>query len=166
MTNILTIFQKIKKGLSYFYYPYKKIFESSKTFRFNGKTYNYFYHLYNATWRSERAIEVPIVMDFINDSQNKDILELGNVLSHYFSFEHDILDKYDKSKKVIRQDVVNFNPTKKYDLIVSISTLEHIGRDENPKDETKIEKTIEILKKCRNLKEKLLLLFLKDIIEN
>ena len=148
MTNRLTLFQKIRKGLSYFYYPYKKIFKSSETFEFQGKKLNYFFHLYNATCRSERAIEVPIIMDIINNNKSKTILELGNVLSHYYSFEHDILDKYDKSRKVIRQDVVDFKSTKKYDLIVSISTIEHIGWDESPRDDTKIEKTIKALEDC------------------
>jgi len=148
MTNRLTIFQKISKGLSYIYYPYKKLFKSSETFEFHGKKYNYFNHLYNATWRNERAVEVPIIMDIINGNPDKEILELGNVLSHYYSFKHDILDKYDRHKKVIKQDIVNFRTAKKYDLIVSISTIEHIGWDEDPRDETKIEKTIEVLKNC------------------
>ncbi|MEA2098381.1 MAG: hypothetical protein U9P70_04910 [Patescibacteria group bacterium] len=159
MTNRLTIFQKIRKGLSYVYYPYKKLFKSSETFEFQGKKYNYFFHLYNATWRSERAVEVPIVMEIVKNNLGKEILELGNVLSHYFPFEHDILDKYDKSKKVIRQDVEDFKPTKKYDLIVSISTIEHIGWDESPRDNTKIEKSINVLKNCLNPNGKIVITF-------
>ncbi len=37
MTNRLTLFQKIRKGLSYFYYPYNKLFRSSETFEFQEK---------------------------------------------------------------------------------------------------------------------------------
>ncbi len=60
------------------------------------------------------------------------ILEVGNVLSHYFSFKHDIVDKYEKAEGVVNKDITNFQTTKKYDLIISISTLEHVGWDENP----------------------------------
>jgi cyclopropane fatty-acyl-phospholipid synthase-like methyltransferase len=44
---------------------------------------------------------------------------------------------------VINEDVVNFKSKKKYDLIVSISTLEHVGWDEKP---MKIPRAIENLK--------------------
>ena len=74
------------------------------------------------------------------------ILEVGNVLSHYFSVNHDILDKYEKAYGVINQDVINFQPAKKYDLIVSISTLEHVGWDESPREPMKILQAIENLK--------------------
>lgn len=63
---------------------------------------------------------------------------MGNVLSNYFSVNHDIVDKYEKSYGVINHDIVDFNPDKKYDLIVSILTLEHVGWDEIPKEPTKI----------------------------
>jgi hypothetical protein len=117
-------------GILFGYYYYR-IFKSSRTFTFQKKSYNYFYHLYNVTWMSERAVEVPIIWNIVQKYQEKKILEVGNVLSYYYSVNHDILDKYEKSNVVINQDVVNFRSTKKYDLIVSISTLEHIGWDEN-----------------------------------
>jgi cyclopropane fatty-acyl-phospholipid synthase-like methyltransferase len=101
---------------------------------------------------SERAVEVPIIWNIVQKYQEKKILEVGNVLSHYYSVNHDILDKYEKSNGVINQDVVDFRPTKKYDLIVSISTLEHIGWDENIRNNAhepkKILFTIENLIRC------------------
>ena len=63
----------------------------------------------------------------------KNIFEVGSVLSHYFPINHDVLDKYEKGHGVINQDVVDFKPHNKYDLIVSISTLEHVGFDDNTK---------------------------------
>jgi len=51
------------------------------------------------------------------------------VLSHYFAVKHDIVDKYEIAPSVVNEDLVNFKPGKKYDLIVSISTLEHVGWD-------------------------------------
>lgn len=107
---------------------YKKF--KSGIFTFHGEIYNYFYHRYNTTWRNERAIEVPIVWDIVKSAKGKRILEIGNVLSHYFPVQHTILDKYEKAPGVINLDVVDFQPAEKYDLIVSISTLEHVGWDE------------------------------------
>lgn len=54
------------------------------------------------------------------------ILEIGNVLSHHIQFEHDVLDRYEIVKGVMNEDVVDFESEKKYDLIVSISTLDLI----------------------------------------
>ena len=123
---------------SYLRFNYYKIFDPSKTFEFQLNTYKYFYHWYNTTWNNERAIEIPIICKFINESKGEDILEIGNVLSHYFNIEHDIVDKYEKADGVINQDVVDFKASKKYGLIVSISTLEHVGWDETPRDPEKI----------------------------
>jgi SAM-dependent methyltransferase len=59
--------------------------------------------------------------------QEKRILEVGNVLSYYFKVDHDILDKYDTMDGVINEDVVDFNPLKRYDLIISIFALSSVG---------------------------------------
>ena len=89
---------------------YYKIFKSSRTFLFNGKRYKYFQHKYNTTWRTERAVEIPIVWKLVKNNKKKNILEVGNVLSHYFPVNHDILDKYEHEPDVINQDVVDFQP--------------------------------------------------------
>lgn len=122
----------------------------NRTFIFNGKKYKYFYHPYNATWKNERKIEVPIIYDLLKQNQGKRILEVGRVLSHYFSISHDVLDKYERGKDVINEDVADFTPLKKYDLIISISTLEHVGSDETPKEPEKVIKAVENLKRCLN----------------
>ncbi|KAF0220697.1 MAG: hypothetical protein FD174_1021 [Geobacteraceae bacterium] len=127
---------------------YYKLFKSSRTFKFNGKSYRYFQHKYNTTWRTERAVEISLFWDIVKGHEGKKILEVGNVLSHYFPVNHDILDKYEKAPGVLNQDVVDFQPDKRYDLIVSISTLEHVGWDEEPKDPAKILRAIDNLKKC------------------
>jgi len=113
-------------------YNYYRIFKSRRLFVFQGRTYHYFYHRYNLTWTNERSVEVPIVLRIVNDHSGKEILEIGNVLSHYFPVKHDIVDKYEKAERVIQEDVVDFKPAKSYDLIISISTLEHVGWDEDP----------------------------------
>ncbi|MEK6899467.1 MAG: hypothetical protein AABW79_05210 [Nanoarchaeota archaeon] len=112
-----------------------------KEFIFNGKNYRYFYALYNATWTAERKIEIPIFEDIVKSSSGE-ILEVGNVLNHYFPFNHEVIDKYEIAKGVINVDVIDFKPKRKYDLIVSISTIEHVGFDEKNKDKDKPEKAI------------------------
>jgi SAM-dependent methyltransferase len=84
----------------------------------------------------------------IQRHSGKHVLEVGNVLSHYFPVDHDVVDKYERARKVINVDVVDFEPVKKYDLIVSISTLEHIGWDERPKDPGKPRRAIAHLRGC------------------
>jgi hypothetical protein len=49
------------------------------------------------------------------------------VLSYYFKVDHDILDKYEIIDGVINEDVVDFNPLKRYDLIISILSLPSVG---------------------------------------
>ncbi|GAH93498.1 unnamed protein product, partial [marine sediment metagenome] len=139
--------KRLPNPLVYLYY---KTFKSG-TFTFREQIYNYFYHRYNSTWGNERAIEVPVVWDIVKKYKGKHILEVGNVLSHYFPTQHTILDKYEKASGVINLDVVDFQPAEKYDLIVSISTLEHVGWDEKPREPRKILRALENLKRCSAL---------------
>jgi hypothetical protein len=93
-------------------------------FVMGSNTYNYFSHPY------ERTVELPIAFEFIKTG--KDVLEVGNVLHHYplQLMDRDIVDKYEKDRGVINADLLEFKPNCKYDRIVSISTIEHIGYDE------------------------------------
>ena len=118
-------------------------------FKFDGNYYPYFKHEYNTTWANERAVEVPAAMGFIHrhdPAGEKAVLEVGNVLSHYHTFAHDVVDKYEQAKGVVNVDVVEYLPQKQYDLIVSISTLEHVGWDEEVKEPGKILQAISHLK--------------------
>ncbi len=102
------------------------------TFRFNGKEYEYFCHEYNSTGRNERSIEIPIIWDYVQSCKGR-ILEVGNVLPHYFPTTHDVIDKAEAWPGVVNEDAAEFRAREPYDLIVSISTLEHVGFDEpNP----------------------------------
>ncbi len=123
-----------------------KTFKSNKKFKINGRIYKYFYHIYNATWKTERTVEIPIIYEIVKRYYKKNILEVGNVLSNYFSVDHDVIDKYEDSARIIKQDVIGYYAHKKYDLIVSISTLEHIGWNETPQKPERILKAIEHLK--------------------
>lgn len=104
----------------------------AKTFHFDGREYEYLYHPYHKTWENERGVEIPIFRELLLKYEGKRVLEVGNVLSHYFPIQHEVLDKYEVSSGVINTDIVEFAPQDKYDLIISISTLEHIGWDEQP----------------------------------
>jgi len=134
-----------------FWCNYYRLFKSWKTFTLQQKTYKYFYHKYNTTWRNERAAEIPIIWNIVKTCQGN-ILEVGNVLSHYFTVNHDIVDKYEKAEGVITEDVTEIRLSKKYDLIISISTLEHVGWDENPSNHKILQEPEKTLHAIDNLK--------------
>ncbi len=100
------------------------------SFQYHGQSLPYFYHRYNMTWASERCVEVPIARWWASQLPPIDTLEIGNVLSHYGPVAHDILDKFEKAPGVINNDILAFKPTRRYNLILSISTFEHIGFDD------------------------------------
>lgn len=133
----------ILHALTTFFYEH---FSNSKKFKFQNQKYDYFRHPYNTG--GERTVEVPIIWKVVEEYQasNKRILEVGNVLSHYFPIFHTVVDKYELGEGVINEDIVTYNPSKKYDLIVSISTLEHVGWDEELREPEKVLKAIERLK--------------------
>jgi hypothetical protein len=115
-------------------------------FTLGGRRFRYLWHPYMSTWLTERAVEVPVVWDRVRAADPADTLEIGNVLSHYFPGRHTVVDKYESAPGVINEDVVDFSPGRRYGLIVSISTLEHVGWDEQPKDPGKGLRAIEHLR--------------------
>jgi len=137
-----------RKIVHFFRLNYYRLFKTGRTFFFDGRNYHYFYHGYNTAWRTERSVEIPIVWDFVQAYQGKNILEVGNVLSHYYPVTHTVLDKYETAPGVLNRDVVDYHPGLPYDLIVAISTLEHVGWDEEPRDPPKVLRAIEHLKTC------------------
>lgn len=126
-------------------------------FFFQNQIFNYFYHKNNLTWTNERAVEIPIVMDYLKKFRTGKVLEVGAVLPQYFSVRWDVLDKFEKGKGIINEDVVNFKPKNKYDLIISISTLEHVGFDDDIKEPEKILKALKNLTdNCLNKQGKMI----------
>ncbi|WMT43333.1 hypothetical protein RE628_14465 [Paenibacillus sp. D2_2] len=83
---------------------------------------------------SERCIEVPIGIDFLIKHKSERILEVGNVLHSYLQepIGRDIVDKFETAPDVLSIDVMEYNPAEKYDAILSISTVEHIGQFTDP----------------------------------
>jgi SAM-dependent methyltransferase len=116
------------------------------TFVFAGREYRYFRHPHNATWQNERAVEVPIARTAVLEATGGRVLEIGNVLGHYMRHEHDVVDKYEAGANVQNVDVLAFEADEPYDLIVSVSTLEHVGWDEAERDPDKIPRAVERLR--------------------
>lgn len=98
-------------------------------FHVSGKRYRYFNHRYNLTFLNERTVEVPVAEAF-HQSGSSPMLEVGNVLGHYGFIGQTILDKYEKNPGVINEDIFTYRPDKKFQSILSLSTVEHIGQDE------------------------------------
>jgi len=111
-------------------------------FKFNNKQYEY-----ADTPNPDRRVEIPIIKEYLREYKGKNILEIGNVLVNFCSSNHDIVDKYDTAKYCINEDIINYHSISKYDFIVSISTLEHIGYEPpEEKDETKVIRTVHHIK--------------------
>ncbi len=128
----------------------KKIF-GNKYFLYKGKKIPYFYGRYQKTWINERSIEIPIGIEWLRQHKGERILEVGDTLRNYIKVDHEVLDKFSKEKGIINEDIVDFSPQKKYDLIVSISTIEHVGIEDSEKDlrkaQTAIKKIYSLLNK-------------------
>lgn len=118
------------------------------SFQFCGHRLKYFRHTYNLAYQNERKIEIPVAEWFLHEQRKgARILEVGNVLRNYgFRQQRDILDKYDSSSGLINEDVIDFSPSEKYDAIISISTLEHVGWDEAERSPGKIPAAIKNLR--------------------
>ena len=130
------------------YALFLRIFKA-KTFVFNDTNLPYFFHAYNKTWNNERTVEIPIILELIKNNYNEVrpyMLEVGNVLSHYGYRGHTVLDKYEEGGGVLNIDIVDYEPKNRYKYVVSISTLEHVGWDESPRDDHKIESALSKIK--------------------
>ena len=113
--------------------------EWQRSFFFKGKELGYNRIRYNNP--TERCVEIPIAFDFLANLQKRDrILEVGNVLSYYENtlsesvgiFHRKIVDKFEEDLGVDNEDLMDLPSTEKYDAILSISTVEHIGQAVEP----------------------------------
>jgi len=118
------------------------------SFHFDGGEYEYLLHRHRITWANERAVEIPIALRFLAEHRPEDVLEVGNVLSHYVETRHRVVDKYDSDPRVERLDVLEIPRAARYQLVLSVSTLEHVGWDESPRDPDKFLHAVEHLEAC------------------
>lgn len=127
--------------------PFVRAANKGASFAANGASYNYCVSHRNATWSNERAVEIPYAQRLVNATRPEDVLEIGNVLSNYGPAPWLICDKYEVSERVYNADVRSLSLTKRFSLIISISTLEHVGFDEPEQDPMAVEAAIENLKR-------------------
>lgn len=146
MNGVRNYLWRLKQRNKLICYWIVRLTSRAAIFTFRGETYHYFRHRYNATWRNERAVEIPIARGFLAGIPPEKVLEIGNVLSHYGPVAHCVVDKYEQAEGVTNADVCDFKPGRKFDLILSISTLEHVGWDEEPKDESRVLRAFENLR--------------------
>ncbi len=119
-------------------------------FEFEDKSLPLLYHRYNMTWANERAVEVPIVAEFLRRFAGKRVLEVGNVTPYYLDTSHTVLDKYERGLSIINEDIADYSPTERFDLILSVSTFEHIGYDDEASGDSG-EKIVQAIGTCREL---------------
>jgi SAM-dependent methyltransferase len=118
------------------------------TFTLGGRRLPYYRGLYAGSWRTERTVEVPVALDVAASAGGGRTLEIGNVLANYGLSGHDVVDKYEVAPGVANEDVVDLDRPGAYDLVISVSTLEHVGFDETPPDPGKLRRALEVLRTC------------------
>lgn len=118
---------------------------AERSFELDGERHLYHVARGNRTWDNERAVEIPVVWSALQrHGRSEGVLEVGNVLGHYFEIAHPVLDKYEHDPGVTwNEDVVTFKPPFAPELILSISTLEHVGHSEQPRDPAKFRQAVE-----------------------
>jgi hypothetical protein len=125
------ILRKLLELMAYIYHRSIK-----PTFRLNSRIYNYWFNKYNKTYANERSVEIALGLTEISQHNHESILELGCVLPHYTKCNWRVIDKFEIGKGIINEDILQYKSDKKFDLIICLSTLEHIGIDDsvvNPK---------------------------------
>lgn len=99
-------------------------------FQYDGEWYPYLRQR-NHPWGNERTVEVPIAQRFTQAAPNDAVLEVGDTLSKYTPVDHMVLDAYESRDGVRNQDVATLDWGPTFERIVSVSTLEHVGYDED-----------------------------------
>jgi hypothetical protein len=115
-------------------------------FEADGRSYPYLVHHFNTTWRNERCVEIPIAGALLDATDGGRVLEVGHVTHWYRRHHHEVVDKYEVAPGVLNLDVVDIEPGPRYDAIIAISTLEHVGFDEEVKDFAKPRVAVEHLR--------------------
>src|SRR4051794_22541285 len=72
-------------------------------FALDGRDYHYVWHEHAHTWRSERAVEVPIALAELATAEPARTLEVGNVLSNFKRTSHLVIDKYERAPGVLNE---------------------------------------------------------------
>ncbi len=103
-------------------------------FSLDGRRYDYVDDWHSWTWLNERAVELPIARAAMAAADPARTIEIGNVTSHYFPARHRIVDKYESAPGVENIDLFEISEREAFDLVLCVSTLEHVGWDEPVRD--------------------------------
>jgi SAM-dependent methyltransferase len=117
-----------------------------RTFTLGGERFAYVNRRYNATWINERAVELALGEAFLAAAAGRRILELGNVMGHYAARAHDVVDKYEQAPGVRNVDILDVPAEAPYDAVLSLSTVEHVGQDEEPREPEKALRALDHLR--------------------
>jgi hypothetical protein len=93
-------------------------------------------------WRSERCVEIALGKQALRAHDPGNALEVGNVMPLVGVGDHTVVDKYEQGPGVRNVDIVNYAPGRLFQLVLSLSTLEHVGWDEQPRDPKKAERAL------------------------
>ncbi|QFZ16158.1 class I SAM-dependent methyltransferase [Saccharothrix syringae] len=128
-------------------FPMTRVVRRDERFGFLGEELPYTFLRYNNAFLNERAVEISIARWFLSHRRGR-VLEVGNVLAHYGFRAHAVVDKYEVVPGVLNADVVDYRPAEPFDSVVAISTLEHVGWDESPREPDKVFRAIENVRNC------------------
>lgn len=108
----------------------------------------YFDDPVNTTIINERAIEIPLGIRFMSAVGLRPLVEVGCVMPFYGRCEHIIVDLFEQHSpagEVLNIDAENFDFTEKF--VLSLSTIEHIGKSDYENTDIDPQKAIRILEK-------------------
>jgi hypothetical protein len=105
-----------------------------RTIELLGRRIPLHYEFRRWAWRSERCVELALGMRALRAHDSRDVLEVGNVMPLTGIGGHTVVDKYEKGPDVLNVDIVDYAPERRFGLVLSLSTLEHVGWDELPRD--------------------------------
>jgi hypothetical protein len=120
----------------------------ARHFVYRGRAYSYFLARYRTTWSNERAVEIALALELLGRYPPDEVLEIGNCAGHYVARCHRVVDRYERAAGVENVDVLSVAPEPRYPLVLSISTLEHVGWDERPREPGKAARAIAHLRRC------------------
>lgn len=117
---------------------------SGRSFWFRGKLFFYCVDWYNRAWKNERSVEIPVVKELLSmivkdGYRIGDVIEVGDTLRHYCCGFYGtrpwtVVDAFERGKGVINEDVLRYKPSEPARLVVSVSTIEHVGIDDGKSD--------------------------------
>ncbi|ROR91409.1 hypothetical protein EDD33_2275 [Nocardioides aurantiacus] len=110
---------------------------TTRTFAYAGRRVPYVHERYNYTWLNERAVELALAGEQLDAHAADRVLEVGHVLGHYRPVDHLVVDKYEQADRVLNVDVADLALDERFDLVLAVSTLEHVGLDEDVQDPDK-----------------------------